>query len=93
MVARLSGHRTMRAEPCMIELSIPGRGVIQIDHLVLDVNGTIALDGRLVDGVVKALTALRDRLTLHLLTADMHGRQDSIEEKLGLRAIRIPLGE
>jgi P-type E1-E2 ATPase len=76
----------------MIELSIPGRGVIQLHHLVCDVNGTLAFDGRLIDGVAKSLQKLGDRLNLHLLTADTHGRQDSIDRQLGLHAVRIPSG-
>jgi P-type E1-E2 ATPase len=76
----------------MIELNIPGRGMIQLDHLVSDVNGTIALDGHLIDGVENALTRLGDQLQLHLLTADTHGRQATIDQKLGLEAVRIPPG-
>ncbi len=76
----------------MIELNIPGRGVIQLDHLVSDVNGTLALDGQLLEGVAKALVGLSDRLELHLLTADTHGRQESIDSQLGMEAVRIPAG-
>lgn len=77
----------------MIELNVPGRGVIQLHHLVCDVNGTLALDGRLIDGVAKSLQKLGDRLQLHLLTADTHGKQDSIDQQLGLQAVRIPPGD
>ncbi len=76
----------------MIELNIPGRGFIQLKHLVSDVNGTLALDGQLLDGAPKALLALSDRLQLHLLTADTHGHQAQIDERLGLQAVRIPKG-
>lgn len=76
----------------MIKLNIPGRGLIQLKHLVSDVNGTLALDGQLLDGAPKALLALSDRLQLHLLTADTHGRQAQIDEQLGLQAVRIPKG-
>ena len=77
----------------MIELTIPGRGLIQLHHLVSDVNGTLALDGELIDGVARALLPLRDRLELHLLTADTHGRQAEIDRRLGLVAVRIPPGD
>jgi P-type E1-E2 ATPase len=77
----------------MIELNIPGRGTFQLDHLVCDVNGTLAVDGRLIPGVQKALLALRDRLELHLLTADTHGAQERIDRRLGLQGIRIPAGD
>jgi P-type E1-E2 ATPase len=78
----------------MIELTIPGRGVYELEHLVMDVNGTLAMDGQLMDGVAKKIAALRDRLTIHLLTADTHGKQAVIDQQLGLTAVRIvPGGE
>ncbi len=43
--------------PCiiesMIELTIPGRGALRLEHVVSDVNGTLAVDGVLIDGLVK----------------------------------------
>ena len=73
----------------MIELHIPGRGTLQLEHLVCDVNGTLAVDGNLLDGIARPLTNLRDRLTLHLLTADTHGKQAIIDKQLGIQAVRI----
>ncbi len=80
-------------EGSLIELNIPGLGTIQLQHLVSDVNGTLAQDGHLIPGVSAALLALGDRLQLHLLTADTHGRQDAIDEQLGLKAVRIAKGD
>jgi soluble P-type ATPase len=57
----------------MIELEIPGRGTLQLEHLVLDYNGTIAVDGALLDGVGERLQTLADRLTVHVVTADTFG--------------------
>ena len=76
----------------MIELNIPGRGELQIEHLVMDVNGTLALDGILIEGVARRIGKLRDRLTVHLLTADTHGGQAVIDQLLNLKAIRIQRG-
>ena len=77
----------------MIELEIPGQGNLKLQHLVLDVNGTIATDGNLREGVVKRLASLRDRLEIHLLTADTHGRQSLIDHQLNLRAQIIMPGD
>jgi soluble P-type ATPase len=77
----------------MIELNIPGRDLIQLQHLVCDVNGTLAVDGKLLDGLVRILASLRDRLTLHLLTADTHGRQEMIDQQLGFKAVRVQRGD
>lgn len=77
----------------MIELNIPGRGQFELEHLVCDVNGTLAVDGNLQDGVIRGLTTLRDRLNLHLLTADTFGRQAIIDQQLNLEAVRIEPGD
>jgi P-type E1-E2 ATPase len=62
-------------------------------HLVCDVNGTLALDGQLLDGVVRSLAFLGDRLQVHLLTADTHGQQDRIDLRLNLQAVRLEPGD
>jgi len=77
----------------MIELHIPGRGVLQLEHLVSDVNGTLAVDGTLLEGLPRLLAQLRDRLEIHLLTADTHGKQAVIDQKLNLHAVRIQAGD
>ncbi len=77
----------------MIKLEIPGEGELVLDHLVLDVNGTLAIDGQLLPGVVDLLSNLRNHLTIHLLTADTHGKQAKIDQVLGLRAIRVKSGK
>jgi len=77
----------------MIELRIPGRGALQIEHLVTDVNGTLAIDGQLITGLKQRIASLRDRITVHLLTADTHGRQSLIDEQLALKAVRIQPGD
>lgn len=76
----------------MIEINIPGRGEYQLEHLVLDVNGTIAKDGRLMDKVAKQIAGLRDRLQVHLVTADTYGRQDNIDLMLGAKSVRLKRG-
>jgi len=77
----------------MIELNIPGRGLVQLEYLVSDVNGTLALDGQLLEGLARNIRNLRDRLEIHLLTADTHGKQAAIDLQLGLQAVRIPPGD
>jgi P-type E1-E2 ATPase len=77
----------------MIELNIPGRGLVSLEYLVSDVNGTLAVDGQLIDGIPRLMNALRDRLEIHLLTADTHGRQQLIDQQLNLQAVRIQPGD
>jgi soluble P-type ATPase len=57
----------------MIALTIPGFGALELQYLVLDYNGTLAVDGKLLPGVRDALTALADQLEIHVITADTFG--------------------
>ncbi len=56
-----------------MQVEIPGYGTLTIEHIVLDFNGTLAVDGRLIDGVRPLLEALPPDLILHVLTADTFG--------------------
>jgi P-type E1-E2 ATPase len=76
----------------VIKFNIPGIGEYALEHLVMDVNGTLAVDGQLINGVAEKLAFLREQLTIHLLTADTHGRQAVIDQQLSLSAVRIKPG-
>ncbi|OOG28844.1 ATPase P [Thioalkalivibrio denitrificans] len=58
----------------MLEITIPGGPALALEHLVLDYNGTLAVDGALLPGVAEALEALSRHLRLRVLTADTFGR-------------------
>lgn len=58
----------------MIELTIPGYKTLQFKNLVLDYNGTLAVDGELLPGVKDALRGLAKELQVHILTADTFGK-------------------
>ncbi|MDI6712150.1 MAG: HAD family hydrolase [Anaerosomatales bacterium] len=77
----------------MIEVDIPGRGVVRLRHLVLDVNGTIACDGVLIPGVVAALEELRGVLSVVAVTADTHGTARALEAATGVEVRTIEPGE
>ena len=57
----------------MINIDIPEQGAIKIEHLVLDYNGTLAIDGKLIPGVKDILNRLSKKIKIHILTADTFG--------------------
>lgn len=57
----------------MIEIKVPGFRNLELEHLVLDYNGTLAIDGKLIPNVRKALKKLSRNLQIHVLTADTFG--------------------
>lgn len=58
----------------MLFIEIPGQPTLELEHLVLDFNGTLALDGQLLEGVTSRLERLASHLSLHVLTGDTFGR-------------------
>lgn len=56
----------------MLSLDIPGFGRMRIKHVVLDFNGTLAVDGSLLPGVRTRLKAIARDFSVHVLTADTH---------------------
>ncbi|HOT13534.1 MAG TPA: HAD hydrolase family protein [Bacteroidales bacterium] len=57
----------------MIAIDIPGYKKIELAHLVLDYNGTLAIDGKLIDGVKQLIGQIGSKLNIYVLTADTFG--------------------
>jgi len=56
-----------------MKIEIPGYKTLHLIHLVLDFNGTIACDGKLITGVKEKLQSLAHDFHIHVLTADTFG--------------------
>ncbi|SIO38426.1 HAD family hydrolase [Halodesulfovibrio marinisediminis] len=54
----------------MLKVAIPGFEPMEFEHLVLDFNGTIAFDGKIINGVEAAISMLSQLVTVHIVTAD-----------------------
>ena len=76
----------------MLAVEVPGLACFRLEHLVLDVNGTLALDGKLVAGIAERLEGLKSTLAIHLLSADTHGGLAAIGTELGVPAVRLQPG-
>jgi len=61
----------------MISINIPGFKESQLHFLVLDFNGTLAVDGKIFNGVEKKLNELADYLEIHVITADTFGNVEA----------------
>ncbi len=57
----------------MLKVDIPGRGPLELRHLLLDYNGTLALDGHLLDSAAGLIRQLAACLEIKVLTADTFG--------------------
>jgi soluble P-type ATPase len=58
----------------VIEIDIPGFGMVKLQHLVSDFTGTLSVDGILIPKVEARLNKLSEMLKIHILTADTFGK-------------------
>ncbi len=72
----------------MINLEIPGHDPITVAHVIFDYNGTLAVDGYLVDGLKERLQMLSERVAVYILTADTFGR---VREQCGELPVTIEI--
>jgi soluble P-type ATPase len=76
-----------------LSVPIPGRGELRLEHLLLDVNGTLTDRGTLIDGVEARIDSLREALDIQLVSADTFGTLDAIAGRFGVTAVRAASGE
>jgi soluble P-type ATPase len=77
----------------MLEIAIPSRDALRLEYLVLDVNGTIALDGQLIAGVGERLDKLSKLLGIWLVSADTQGTLASLADNLTVKARLLQPGD
>jgi P-type E1-E2 ATPase len=83
-------RRAARRLPLCLE--IPGRPAISLRHLLLDLNGTIARDGRLLPAVRRRLPRLARILEVRVLTADTFGTAAAQLRGLPVSLVRVETG-
>ncbi|HII70311.1 TPA: HAD family hydrolase [Methanopyrus kandleri] len=78
----------------MIEVEIPGRGELRLEHLVLDYNGTIASGGKLLESVVEPLQELTEIVHVVVASADTYGTvEDELNDAgLDIEVYRVSAG-
>lgn len=77
----------------MLHIDIPGWTGLTLEHLVLDFNGTLALDGKLLPGVRERLNNLVPALEIHVLTADTFGSVQDQMRGIACAVSVIPASE
>lgn len=72
----------------MLSIEIPGRGSYSVEFLVLDMNGTLATDGRISGKARDKINLLAKRMKIYILTADTRG---DARERLGRTSAELVL--
>lgn len=74
----------------MLHIDLPGQPPLELHHLVLDFNGTLALRGAVVAGVAERLQQLSSQLELHCVTGDTFGTARAALEGLPVNLHVLP---
>jgi soluble P-type ATPase len=77
----------------MLRMEIPGRGIYNVEFLVLDMNGTVATDGRIPGKVRDKINLLSKRLNVYILTADTRGDAQQQLGRIQAELVRLDEGE
>lgn len=75
-----------------MKIEIPGYGTLELDTLLLDYNGTVAVDGKIPPSVRERLGALSEEFQIYILTADTHGTAAGQCEELNVILHTFPVG-
>ncbi len=56
-----------------MKIDIPGYRVLEIENIVMDFNGTIAIDGIMRESVKSRIIRLAEQFKVHVITSDTQG--------------------
>jgi P-type E1-E2 ATPase len=73
----------------MIRLDVPGRGTCEFENIILDLNGTLSVDGKIHPKARDKINLLAKRTKIYVLTADTRGRAAQILRKLKAETVLL----
>jgi soluble P-type ATPase len=73
----------------VMRIDMPDGSHLRLDTLILDINGTLTRDGKLLAGVQSRLAELRRRLRVTLVTRDTLGSGSEVARELGVEIDRV----
>lgn len=74
----------------MIKIDIPGRESLELENIVFDFNGTLAVDGKILENIKVKLNILSKLVNIYVLTADTYGSAKEECDKLNLNVRTFP---
>lgn len=80
----------LKGEINMLIYEIPGRDNIEVKNIVFDYNGTIAVDGKLINGVEELINKLSEKVNIYILTADTYGTVEKECLKINANVLTFP---
>ncbi len=70
-----------------MKIAVPNYKVLEIDKIVFDINGTLASDGELIEGVEEGINRLAEEFDVYIVTADTFGTASEIIKKIDVELV------
>lgn len=73
----------------MTRIDIPGWGNMDIENIILDLNGTIATDGRIPSEIKEKINSLSKKVKIYILTVDTQGTANGEIHDINVELLKI----
>lgn len=76
-----------------MKYEIPGFENLELNTIILDLNGTLTVGGVLVDGVKERIEKLKKNFSIYLFSGDTRGNGKTIADDLEIHFVKASSGE
>lgn len=76
-----------------MNIAIPGSSPLVIETIILDLNGTLRVGGKLIEGAKERINELRTKFKLILFSGDTRGDAALLARDLGIDFTKTPSGQ
>jgi soluble P-type ATPase len=73
----------------MITMDIPGWGNMDIENILIDLNGTLATDGKIPTGVKEKINHLSHKAKIYIVTADTQGTASEESSGMDVELVKV----
>ena len=73
----------------MITINAPGWGNMDVENIILDLNGTIATDGKIPPEVKEKIEVLSEKVKIYILTTDTQGTANEEIQDMPVELVKI----
>ena len=73
----------------MITIDIPGWGNMDIENILLDLNGTLATDGKIPSKVKEKINSLSHKAKIYIVTADTQGTASEESSDMDVELLKV----